>query len=757
MPEHVWGSTLDDSNLERSARELEYLREALAESTIVAVTDAKGKIIYVNDHFCRISKYSREELIGKDHRIINSGTHSKEFFRELWTTIQNGETWRGEICNRAKDGEKYWVSTTIVPYLDENSKPYQYVAIRHDISFQKQTEEKLREQRDLLEQTYNAISVWSLEDGVAYWNRSAERLYGYGHKEMLGKKIFEVLETEFEEGLENYLGELRENGYWEGVVRQKTRDGRTLFVESRQVVRNPSEEFPVVLETSRDVTRQRSDDERIRQQASLLEKSRDAILVCDLNLKVIFWNVGAVRTYGWEVSEALGRDIRELAFGDDNKSLITALENLEHADEWQDESIHIRKSGEQITVISRWTRVRNESGQPDYYLIVNTDISELKNTERQLILAQRLESIGTLAGGMAHDLNNSLSPILMAVEMLENDLDLGEEAAPWLKIIRENTERSADLIKKVLVFARGGRSGTRQVIDPSMVANDVVNLLKTSFPKGVEIDCEISDGVPLINADRAQIDQVLTNLAVNAKDALVDGKGRIILSVKGVVLSEKEAKRASLGASGEFAIISVADNGSGISDENLGKIWDPFFTTKDVGRGTGLGLSTSLSIIKAHGGSILVETGECGTEFRVVLPAAREIEESSISAEKVTVLVVDDEAPIAHLAVESLKRKGIEAASALGGKQALEILSRKNSIEVVVTDMAMPEIDGPALIREIKKLNPKIRLIGITGNADTAKYNIENLGLHAFLEKPLSGSEMAKAVEGALSNRSVCE
>jgi two-component system cell cycle sensor histidine kinase/response regulator CckA len=388
----------------------------------------------------------------------------------------------------------------------------------------------------------------------------------------------------------------------------------------------------------------------------------------------------------------------------------------------------VTKDGREVIVDGRATIVRNPDGTPRSVLSINTDITEQKKLETQLLRVQRLESIGTLASGVAHDLNNILTPILMCAQALRGELGK-EDRQSAIALIEESAQRGAGVVKQVLTFARAVE-GERVLIKPSHLIEEMVDIARQTFPKSIEVSSRYPEDLWSIEGDPTQLHQVLLNICVNARDAMPSG-GSLVIAAENFNVDEHYASTTPEAKVGPFVALRLSDTGAGMPRAMVDQIFDPFFTTKEVGKGTGLGLSTTLGIVKSHGGFISVysEPGE-GTTFKLFLPATtthEDLQQSKTSAVPIQgngelVLVVDDEPKILSITKMSLEQNNYRVVSASDGPEALAIFARQmHSIRVVLTDIAMPHMDGVALVRALRKMKPDVTIVASTGQGQQAK------------------------------------
>ncbi len=500
-------------------------------------------------------------------------------------------------------------------------------------------------------------------------------------------------------------------------------------------------------------------EQRISEQAALLNVATDAIFVLDLENQILFWNKGAEHLYGWQVKEALGQLVNELLSKEMKPSLADAQKAVVSEGEWSGELSQVQKSGQEIIVLSRWTLVRDESGQPKSILVVNTDITQKKQLEAQFLRAQRLESIGTLASGIAHDLNNVLGPVMMIAELLQLKIP-DKQSQQLLAELKNSAKRGANLVKQVLSFARGIESQRTQVQLRHLLL-EIQQIIARTFPKSIKVYTDVSPTLWTVYADATQLHQVLMNLVVNARDAMPDG-GTLSICAENLFIDENYARMNLEATVGPYSVITVSDTGTGMLPEILERIFEPFFTTKEVGKGTGLGLSTVIGIIKSHGGFVLVssEIGQ-GSQFKVYLPAVEDtqIQQAEdlelLAGHGEWILVVDDEALIREITKITLEKHNYKVLIANDGIEAIALYAQhKHEINTVLLDMIMPEMDGLTTIRTLQKINSHVKIIAVSGLASSEKVAAAmGIGVKTFLPKPYTTQELLKTINGVLNTR----
>jgi PAS domain S-box-containing protein len=495
--------------------------------------------------------------------------------------------------------------------------------------------------------------------------------------------------------------------------------------------------------------------EQTSDQAKILDETKDAITVRDLDGKILFWSKGAERVYGWTSAEAVGQSFTALPCSDSARREAALSATLKKG-EWDGELRHITKDGGTLTVEARWALLRDDKGRPKSILAVDTDITEKRKIESQLLRFQRMYSIGTLAGGIAHDLNNVLVPIIMSIVLLKGTA--GPASEEILGTIEASAQRGAGLVRQILSFARGV-DGNRIDIQPGHLLKEVASIIKNTFPKNIKLELITPVNAWPILGDPTQLHQALLNLCVNARDAMAGG-GTLTISVENSQLEEQYAALNRKVKAGPCVVITVTDTGKGIPPKIVDRVFEPFFTTKDSGEGTGIGLTTVLSIVKSHGGVVNLssEVGK-GTSFRVYIPAqvsnetgaAPAVNENLPCGNGECVLVVDDEPSILDVTRRILEVFGYQVMVANDGSDALKIYARnRNKIAVVITDMLMPETDGGVLIHGLLEVNPALKIIASSGLFAAHGDQIKPIGVKHFLPKPYTAQILVKTVREAL-------
>jgi len=768
---------LEQSNIEltETNHELRLSRESLklfralidhSSDAIEVIDPATGRFLDINEAACQKMGYSREEMLSLSLLdIVDTG--GRPFSMRSAVEKAQKESFRMiEGRHRRKDGSTFPVEIN-VRYI-QLDRDYM-VAVVRDITERKRAEEErqrvARLMHLLLESAGEGIYGMDTEGRCTFINRAGAAMLGYQSEDLLGRNMHDLAHHHREDGSIYPVEEcpifrafqksahcwVDEEVFWHA-------DGTTFSVQysSSPIIENGATTGAVV--TFSDITGRKRAQEQIAEQAALLDKARDAIVVRDIEGKILFWNKGAELVYGWTRDEALGRNVAELYYTDPRKFSETNGLTISQG-EWKGEIQHLTKARREIIVEARWTLIRDNEGRPKSVLAINTDITERKKIEAQFLRAQRMESIGTLAGGVAHDLNNILAPIMMAIELLK-DLSHDPQAGKILETLDVSAKRGADIVRQVLSFARG-LEGQRIEIQPKHLLKDLTTIIKDTFPKNIQFHFSIPTDVWTILGDPTQVHQILLNLCVNARDAMPDG-GNLTIAAENCVLDEQYAAMNIQAAPGRYVNLSVTDSGMGITPDILDKIFEPFFTTKALDKGTGLGLSTVMAIVKSHDGVINVysEPGR-GTTFKVYLPAielsaeARKelaVEASLPRGNGESVLVVEDESSILTITTQTLQAFGYRVLTATDGAEALAIYAEhKNEIAVVLTDMMMPILDGPAMIRALMRINPKIKIVAASGlNANDGPPKARDSGLKHFLTKPYTAGTLLKTLRAIL-------
>ncbi|MBT6120607.1 PAS domain S-box protein [bacterium] len=527
--------------------------------------------------------------------------------------------------------------------------------------------------------------------------------------------------------------------------------------------RGSNSEISQVVFIARDVTERTEALDTVKEQAQLLDNARDAIFIIDKKGLITYWNKRCENLYGWSSQEVLNKKrVFQLLTKEHYKEARQIIRTVNSIGDWNGEMCQKIKNGELVTVESKWTQLDSTRLEDSSILVINTNISERKKLEQQFFRVQRMESIGMLASGIAHDLNNILSPFFLAISALQPKL-ADSSGQPILNLMEASANRGAQLVKQILAFAKGNPS-ERKIINILDIFSDLESMIKETFPKNIKFGKCVSESIYRMSGDITQIHQVFLNLCLNARDAMPSG-GALDIIIENMYLKESQDLFGNSLEKGAYLKITCKDTGIGMSRETLEHVMEPFFTTKGEGKGTGLGLSTVLTIVKKHEGilDIQSELGK-GTSITVVLPAM--IKKKALVKSRQTllpfgnwesILFVDDDPSIRNIGKAMLETYGYKVSSASNGKNLLKRHQKEIAkAEVMVVDLEMPEMDGPETIEKCLELNPKIKVIAMSGQSlDSVKIikRKRKLKYDEFLFKPYTSELLLEKIKCLLINR----
>ncbi len=746
------------------------LRDAINQHAIVAVTDACGAITFANDKFCEVSGYSRDVLVGQDHRLLNSGHHSKEFMRELWTTIQGGHVWRGEIKNKAKDGTLHWLDTTIVPFLSDDGTPRQYMAIQAVISERVKAQTALAESearyRSLVEWLPEAVVV-SRGGKLLFVNPAAIKLLGATcEQDLIGKPILDMVPRDLQEIVRERIRTHGERGGILPMLEERVvkLDGTVIDVEieGRSIV---YEGEPAWFSTMHDVSeRKRSEEARLTAE----ERMRFALQIANVGIWDLDYATGVAR---WSEILESQFGLRPGTFGGsfqafvdlvhpDDRELVreTVAKAMQSGADFSLEHRAILPDGTMRWLSGAGRILLGERGEPVRGVGVYQDVTERRTLEQQFQQAQKMEAVGQLAGGVAHDFNNLLTVILGFCELLLADLESADPRRADIAEIQNAGTRAAGLTRQLLAFSR------KQIIAPTrldlnVVVTEMQALLGRLIREDVKVVLGLRPELALVKADRGEVEQVVMNLAVNARDAMPQG-GTLTIETANVELDEHYARMHVAVKPGPYVVLIVTDTGTGMTPRVQARLFEPFFTTKEPGKGTGLGLATVFGIVTRSGGSIGVdsELGK-GTSFKVYFPSANDQEtvvhapapQARQVAGTQTVLLVEDEEGLRELTRRLLTRQGYSVVVAGDAGEAVRRFDENPSIDVLLTDVVMPGASGPELVGRLVTRRPGLKVIYMSGyNDDTiVHHGVLNPGI-AFLHKPFTSDALGRKIREVL-------
>ncbi|MDB4907437.1 MAG: domain S-box protein [Gemmatimonadetes bacterium] len=662
-----------------------------------------------------------------------------------------------------RDGTVRRINDRVFPIRDADGRVRRLGGIAEDITDHAETLDSLTRSEELFRAlTENSAEIIGVRDAngtYTYMSPSIKRILGYDPEEVIGKSLLDLAHPDDMALVAAERVGLPERGVViEHTVRMRHKDGgyRTIAGTAHNMLGHPA--IRGWLLNARDVTDSVRAEQSERFQGRLLAAVEESVIATDYEGRVTFWNAFAEQLYGYTADEAMGRTIMELTVAPESPDRAPEiLAAINAGTSWSGEMVVRRKDESRFTAQVTTSAIHGASGRVTAIIGVSTDVTRRLQVESHLRQSQKTEAVGRLAGGVAHDFNNLLTVITAHAEFLERAALTPEERED-LGEVRKAAARAAGLTRQLLAFSRQ-QVMEMGVVQPSEVANEVHKMLRRLIGEDIEMQLSLRDDTPAVLADRGQLEQVILNLVMNARDAMPGG-GRLAIETRAVELPESRMPDGRELTPGRYAALTVRDTGEGMTTEVQARIFDPFYSTKETGKGTGLGLATVHGIVEQSGGFITVESSVgVGSTFTVYLPAATRqapvavvAPRSSTLSGTETVLLVEDEAEVRHLARRILVGRGYTVLEARRGGEALSLLTMPGvKIDLLVTDAVMPGMSGQELAAAATQIVPGLAVVVMSGytNHELARRGGFEVA-HTFLHKPFSSVRLLEAVRAAL-------
>jgi len=778
--------------LERRRMSREYTRIMVQGSPLaIVLIDQAGKIRHWNPAAERIFGWQQQEVLGQPFPIYATDEgESAEWgsVRELLEqALQGNELRNHETRYRRKDGTPIYIIVSVTPLRDAGAQVTGAIVVIDDITDRKKAELALARERAELRATLYSIgdAVISTDRSgrVARMNPVAEQLTGWPESEAVGlplEQIFRIVNEETRAEVENPVKRVLRDGMIVGLANHTlliSRDGREIpIADAGAPIMDEDGNITGVVLVFRDQTEQRRAQRAVQEARqfaeSIVDTVREPLVVLDDQMRVVSANRAFYRTFRVTPEETQGRLLYELGNRQwDIPALKELLESiLPQNTSFEDfEVTHDFPHLGRRTMLLNARRLYREGERPHLILLAIQDVTERRQAEQEraelqkrLFQAQKLESIGRLAGGIAHDFNNMLTVIMCHTELALMKTDTAHPTRSDLEEVRKAAQRAANLTRQLLALARR-QAVTPRVIDLNDSVGNMIGMLERLVGEQVKIVWQPADALWPIKIDPSQIDQVITNLAVNARDAMPSG-GQLTISTTNVVLDEQFCRQHREAVPGRYVMISVKDTGCGMDQETLEQIFEPFFTTKTDRTATGLGLATVYAIVKQNDGFILVESEPGrGSTFKIYFPAVAEpVQKEELAQEGELargrgelILVVEDEPQILNMAKATLELLGYSVLAADSPRKAIELAEQhRDKLQLLLTDVVMPEMNGLELAKRVRTIVPGIKCLFVSGYA--ADIMADPLAAQQPIElvsKPLSLNELAAKVKAALSGQ----